>query len=149
MQSGQRYVRTPYHPDLPAKLRALGGKWNDLNKAWVYDPRDEERVRAAVESIFGSTTPSGRVVTVRWQVSGRYNPARLAGREIAWRPGRDTEVRLGRGVVVVEGEFPRSGGSSKYPALWNSSHPGVVVEIRDVDYNVAQRMVDEGGEIVG
>lgn len=145
---GRLAVKTPYHPDMPARFRALGGKWQDDARVWTFDIRDEARVRAEVEAVFGSTVPTGRTVTLRWDVSNRYNPARLAGRVIAERRGRDAEVRLGDGVVVVEGKFPHSGGSAKYPALWNTGHDGVVVEIRDVDEGVAAKMVDEGAEIV-
>jgi len=56
-------------------------------------------------------------------------------------------VRLGVGVIVVDGEFPRSGGSAKHPALGISTGE-VVVEIRDVDANIAAKMVAEGAEIV-
>ena len=48
---------------------------------------------------------------------------------IAERRGRDEAVRLGDGVVIVEGRFGRSGGSAKYPAL---APDGVVLEVRDV-----------------
>lgn len=146
-KAGGIAAKTPYHPDLPAKFRALGGKWHDGARVWTFDIRDEARVRAVVEDIFGPLEKSGQVVTLRWEVSARYNPARLAGRVIAERRGRDEDVRLGSGVVVVSGAFPRSGGSRNNPALGHSTGD-VVVEIRDVDANVAAKMVEEGAEIV-
>lgn len=118
------------------RFKALGGKWNEPSRVWVFDQRDEARVRAVVEDVFGSLESSGRLVTVRWQVSDRYNPARLAGRVIAERRGRDEDVRLGAGVVIVSGEFPSRGGSRNNPALGSSS---VIVEIRDVDANIAAK----------
>ena len=65
----------------------------------------------------------------------RYNAggaeARLAGRCIARRPGRDGAVVLGAGVVVVGGAFAPSAGSRQYPALIDSD--GVVtLEVRDL-----------------
>lgn len=142
-------AQTPYHPDLPSKFRALGGKWHPNAGVWTFDVRDEARVRAVVESIFGPLESSGRLVTLRWTIDGRHNPARLAGRIIAERRGRDARVQLGAGVVVIEGEFPRSGGSVKHPGLGLGSGQVVVVEVRDVDAHVASRMVEEGAEIIG
>lgn len=148
-QSGKLAARTPYHPDLPKRFKALGGKWNDMSRVWVFDLRDEERVRAVVEEIFGSLIPSGRKVSLRYRITrADGSPVRLAGRVIADRRDRDRAVSLAEGVVVVEGDFPDSGGSRNYPHIGLAVGQGVVVEIRDVDANVAAKMVEEGAEIV-
>lgn len=150
-KAGGIAAQTPYHPDLPARFRALGGKWHADAGVWTFDARDEARVRAVVEEVFGAVEPSGRKVTLRYRLEGRYvqNPLRLAGRVIAERRGRDVAVRLAAGVVVVEGEFPRRAGSAKYPEVLGSGDADVVIEIRDVDEAVAAKMVAEGAEIVG
>lgn len=146
-KAGGIAAQTPYHPDLPKRFKALGGKWHSDAGVWTFDLRDEARVRAVVEDVFGPLEKSGRLVTLRWTVSARYNPARLAGRVIAERRGRDSAVSLAPGVVVVQGEFPNSGGSRNNPSLGISTGD-VVVEIRDVDSNIAAKMVEEGAEIV-
>jgi len=148
-KSGQLAAKTPYHPDLPSKFRALGGQWHGNSGVWVFDLRDEARVRAVVEEVFGSLEKSGRLVTLRYKVTnGSGDPLRLAGRVIAERRSRDSAVSLAHSVVVVEGEFPSSGGSRNNPRIGLRYGDAVIVEIRDVDANVAARMVEEGAEIV-
>jgi len=148
-KAGGIAAQTPYHPDLPKRFKALGGKWHSDAGVWTFDIRDEARVRAVVEDVFGSLEESGRLVTLRYKVTNASgNPVRLAGRVIAERRGRDSAVALGRGVVVVEGYFPNSGGSRNNPSIGLHYGDAVIVEIRDVDANVAAKMVAEGAEII-
>ena len=132
---GSLEVHSPYHPDFPAAARALGGRWRPSRRTWVFDGRDEAVVGDLLARLFGwSPDPSGEVVTVRVTLS-RANAggaeARLAGRVIARRPGRDEAVVLGAGVVVVGGAFAPSAGSRQHPALIDSD--GVVtLEVRDL-----------------
>lgn len=138
-------AQTPYHPSLPAKARALGGKWDPARKVWTFDARDEERVREMVRAIYGTDgSQPAAVVTVR------YTPDRhdlqhatlwLFGREVATRMGRDNPVRLGEGVVIVSGAFAGSGGSRQYPLIGDAD---VVLEVRDVP---AAMVVEEPGRI--
>ena len=127
-------VRSPYHPDFPAAARALGGRWRPSRRAWVFDGRDERAVGELLAGLFGwSPAPSGKAVTVRVALD-RYNAggaeARLAGRCIARRPGRDGAVVLGAGVVVG-GAFAPSAGSRQHPALIDSDEV-VTLEVRDL-----------------
>jgi hypothetical protein len=98
---------------------------------WVFDSRDEERVRALARDIYGtdgSPDPGGtvsvriRVDDVQGERGGR--PARLYcfGRLIATRFGRDEEPRLADGVILIEGGFENSAGSHNYirSALWRA-----------------------------
>lgn len=121
----------PYHPSLPERAKALGGRWN--GRAWQFDVRDEARVRELARSIYGTDgADNPELVTIRVTITGREAASQefwLAGRLIARRPGRDLPVRLGDGVVVVEGAFPRRAGSAKHPELGGE---GVVLEVRDV-----------------
>ena len=128
-------VRSPYHPDFPAAARALGGRWRPSRRTWVFDGRDELAVGGLLARLFGwSPAPSGEVVTVRVALD-RDNAggaeARLAGRCIARRPGRDEAVVLGAGVVVVGGAFAPRAGSRQHPALIDSDEV-VTLEVRDL-----------------
>lgn len=123
-------VTSPYHPDWPARARQIDGKWN--GDAWLFDPRDEHRVRQLCREIYGTDgTPTNRV-TLRHSVTSAESNRRtlwLYGREIADKPGRDIPPRLGDGVIILEGSFPKRSGSRQHPTLGGA---GVVLEIRDV-----------------
>lgn len=147
-------VSTPYHPQFPAKARAIGGKWDALRLTWTFDLRDEERVRALCVAVYGTDGATVELVTLRYRVTPENDSARslyVAGREVAHRGDRDAAVRLGEGVVLIEGSFPGSGGSRNNPliiATGNSSRP--LLEIRDVPRTLAEQVVadNENAQIV-
>jgi hypothetical protein len=148
---GKTSVRSPYHPDWPSEARARGGRWS--GGVWVFDSRDEERVRALAREIYGTdgSPDPGGTVSVRIAVGDAQGerggqPARLYefGRLIASRFGRDDEPRLADGVILIHGGFAGSAGSHSYIQL--GPLDGTVVEVRDVPRTVA---VDRGLEIVG
>lgn len=147
---GTTTVRSPYHPDWPGKAHALGGKFRQ--GVWVFDARDEDRIRALARSIYGTdgTPEPGGTVSVRVEVSdargdrgGRPASLYVAGRLIATRFHRDEQPRLGDGVVLLAGGFTASAGSHNYIEL--GPRDGTVVEIRDVPRAMA---VEHGLEIV-
>lgn len=134
----QIILNSPYHPALPKRARELGGKWD--GDYWIFDARDEERVRNMVRDIFGTDgTDNPELVTV--QVNMDIFPSDhtiwFVGRQIASRASRDARVRLGEGVVVVRGGFLSWGGSRKYPTV--SPEEGTTLEIRDVPRVLAEK----------
>ena len=52
-RDGKIAVRSPYHPQFPARARQLGGAWDAGRLIWLFDARDEERVRELCEEVFG------------------------------------------------------------------------------------------------
>lgn len=127
------YLAAPYHPSLPERAKALGGRWDSADKVWRFDARDEARVRELARGIYGTDgTDNPQLVTIRVTITEREAYEQelwLAGRLVARRPGRDLPVQLGDGVIIVSGAFPRRGGSARYPELGGQ---GVVLEVRDV-----------------
>jgi hypothetical protein len=132
-------LAAPYHPDLPAQARELGGEFDGNSKSWRFDPRDEQRVRELAKSIYGTDGTPTETVTVQINVDDyldilnrQRGPEQLFlfGREVARRPDRDQRVRLGQGVVVISGGFPVHGGSVKNPAL--AAEDDTILEVRDV-----------------
>ena len=122
-------VSSPYHPDFVAGARKLNGKWN-ANR-WEFDSRDEQRVRDLMLAVYG--TDGSKVPTKDIQIeitAHTNNPYFAYGREIVARKTRDSRVILGDGVVVLDGDFPSSCGSSKYPALLRDGT--VTLEVCDV-----------------
>lgn len=149
VQSGARklMLTSPYDPDLPTRAKAIGGQFSGAQKAWFFDPRDAERVRALCLDIYGvdplAATPPD-LVTVRIQASLLRDEQSwwLLGRELARRSARDAAVRLGEGVILVSGGFAGSGGSAKNPRL--APRDGTVLEVRDVPKVLVEQLWAEG-----
>ena len=53
-QGGRIVVGTPYHPNFPARARLLGGDWDALRHVWIFDAREDERVRSLCREIYGT-----------------------------------------------------------------------------------------------
>ena len=126
-------VQSPYHPNLPGRARKLGGKWHSASKTWVFDARDEDRVRILYKEIYGTDGTESDLVTIWAMAEKDDNDYDLcfyvAGRQIARAYGRDSGAKLGEKVILLEGSFGSS-GSMKYPTI--TVKAGTVVEIRDV-----------------
>lgn len=136
-------TRTPYNPHWPARASAIGGKYNG-GEEWLFDIRDEERARALMRQIFGTTGDDNpQLVTIRCRITGSHGDQLFAyGRCIASRRGRDERVRLGDGVIIIDGKFPASAGSRSNPAL-TDINSNILLEIRDVPIS----LVDDECEI--
>lgn len=142
---------SPYNPDLPKRARNLGGKWNGA--CWVFDYRDEKRVRELYIEIYGTdgSIATGDLVTLRvttkdfanetlyWYAdkAGLY----FAGRSIAYATGRDSGARLSEGVILIKGGFT-SGGSMKN---WETKAKSceTIFELRDVPRKKALETIEE------
>lgn len=139
----------PYSPDLPKRARELGGKFDYGTKTWVFDNRDEDAVRALAREVYGTDGGDADepTVTIRIDVNKALSGGNddgellLCGAQIARRWGRDRDVTLGPGVVVMSGRFPGRGGSVKNPRL--AADDDTVVEVRDVARGTALTMVDQ------
>jgi hypothetical protein len=142
MQDGSTKLKvvSPYAPELPAAFKRLGGKWSPTAQAWYLDPRDEERVRDILRATFGAPGEDTMTLRVNLSVakneSTKQNEFRACGRTLAWRPCRDYAVRLGEGVIIVEGGFRSSAGSAKHPSI--GYFEGTILEVRDVPRSLAE-----------
>jgi hypothetical protein len=129
---------SPYHPAMLTAAKRLNAWWDGVR--WTFDIRDEDRVRETFRRVYGTDGTPVRVVDVRLDLKRWYSVDEdgddrvvyFGGREICHRPSRDSRVRLGTGVILVDGDFHASGGSVKYPALGIEDLDELVVEVRDV-----------------
>lgn len=127
---------SPFHKDLPARLRAMGGKWDADARAW-YMPADmEQKMRDLCVEFFSVdplAPPPTDLVTVEVQANDLSydDTCWLFGREILRRPGRDVDVRVGDSVSIVSGGFRHSGGSARYPNI-GAAQDGTVIRVRNV-----------------
>lgn len=137
-----------WHADLPPRAKAIDGKWNPGEKVWSFDMRDIDRVKELASDLWGwSEDEDEDLVDIKWEVSWsdmREAEVHEFGRMIMKRPGRDSPVRLGSGVILLEGKLPASGGSRANPAI--GADDDIFVEVRDVPRALAERV--DGVEIL-
>jgi hypothetical protein len=130
-------VQSPYNPEFLSKAHKLNGRWS--SPYWVFDERDEQRVRDVLVDVYG--TDGAPISTVTCHVTfpkAIYTDSLfLLGREVTRRPSRDAAVRLGQGVIILKGAFYASGGSTKHPIIGGSIE--VVLEVRDVPEALANK----------
>lgn len=151
MQDGSQKIRldSPYHPELPKRAKAMGGKFNGDAKAWYFDLRTLDAVRQMCVSVYGidPLAEPEEMVNVRIfndidNLPGDQTVWAM-GREIISRPSRDASVRVGQGVAIVAGGFKSSGGSRNNPSI-GSCLPGTVIEVFDVPRSVAEAWIASG-----
>ena len=132
---GKIAVYSPFNPDFVKAAKRLGGKWSGDTKAWLFDARDRGRVEDLLATCYGYTVaPSGELATVRIVLdedNAGTNEVFFVGRCICWRRGRALPVKIAEEVVIIDGEFPASAGSVRYPAVIRGSRT-VTIEVRDV-----------------
>jgi hypothetical protein len=134
-------VTSPYQPDFPKLARTIGGRWK--NPSWIFDIRDESRVRELCRHIYGTDGTTGEMVTLKVTVpTDEYDRSLslyVAGRQVARAFDRDSGARLGEGIVLIKGSF-YSGGSRKNPVIGVEAE--TVFEIRDVPRAAAGNIPD-------
>jgi hypothetical protein len=101
-------VRCPYNAAFIPRAKALRGQWDSENALWVFPGENAERVRWLCESWFGtdgSSTPDLVDVNITFQEAYSQDvlEATLFGRVIASCRGRAATVRVGEGVVFIDG----------------------------------------------
>lgn len=132
--TGDLAVATPYDRAFISGAHKLRGRWDSANRAWLFEYCNQEAVEELLREVFGYVPNlSGEVATVR--ISLDYRNAggkvlRFAGEEICRRASRDY-VSLAINVEVVEGKFPKRGGSIRFPRLIDDDSV-VVLQVADV-----------------
>ena len=53
-EGGRIAVRSPYHPNFPARALSLGGTWDAGRRVWLFDAADHDRVRLLCRDIYGA-----------------------------------------------------------------------------------------------
>jgi hypothetical protein len=143
-------VLTPYHPDFPAGARNLGGTWHASSKSWLFDPRDDERVRDLCKKIYGTdgTAATGDLVTLKITATEYQEEFGggifLAGRCLATAFGRDSGAKLGEGIVLLAGKATSGGSVKNWKTLINA---GTILEVKDVPRAAVPENGEDGWEI--
>lgn len=133
-------VRSPYNTWFAPAARKLGGNW--VEPDWVFDRRDEDRVRALCLQLYGTDGFRSDLCTVRvtYDADERelQGPLTVNGRIVAQARGRDSGARLGEGVVLLSGSFTSGGSMKNWTTRAGSG--GAVVLVRDFPRAAAEAL---------
>lgn len=141
---GEIVVYTPYSPTFLQRMkeRGLKGRFDRFRKAWIFPIGALDAVKEILLKTFGTDgTFPPQLANVRINLSRLYsqNPKLrkmselwLFDRMLAKRWHRDAEVQLGVEVSVVEGGFPKHGGSRNHPSL--DPLPNTILEVTGVPH---------------
>lgn len=127
-------VSGPFHPGFVDGARKLRGRWLGKEEdCWEFDARVEPDLRQLCFDTYGTDgrdVPTVTAVVFLDKIDTYCQSVWALGRQLVWRPGRDSRVRLGEGVTVLEGGFPARGGSHNYPAA--NANEGTTLRVWDV-----------------
>lgn len=145
ISAGSIIVKVPFNEDFVAKAKRVGGRWNGDQRAWIFDERDQQRVRDLCFGAYGQDGIRSDVCTIEVVFepgdSACCGPLTVAGRSIARARDRDSGATLCDGVVLLKGGFS-SGGSR---ANWTTrTGAGATVLIRDFPRATALSILKEG-----
>lgn len=134
-------VASPYNPEFVAGAKRLGARWSA--PVWIFDARDEDRVRDLCREVYGDDGRGlAQVCTLRLRFVDDYTAScdavRIAGREVARAFGRDSGAKLGEGAVLLEGSINSGGSAKNWKTLVRQDS---IILLRDVPVAIAERAV--------
>jgi hypothetical protein len=137
---GTLRVESPYNQEFVKFARQTSGRWRSL--AWLFDVREEDRVREACMAIYGCDGIKSDLVSLRceWRRDqfARTSPVTLEGRPLFTARGRDSGARVEAGVVLLEGVATSDGSIKNWCTVVRE---GTVAIVRDVPRALAERCV--------
>ena len=138
-------VEAPYNAAFVSAAKRLGGKWSAPK--WVFDIRNEQRVRAACMEHYGTDGLQPMdAVTLRIVFRPNHYEDRgaitVGGREVARAFNRDSGAKLADGIVVLDGGFTSGGSMKNWETRVRSA--GATVLMRDVPRVLADRLIADG-----
>lgn len=121
-------VKSAYNAEFIRKAHELNGKWE--KPYWVFSEETADILNSTLVELYGEGFEKVPRVTVEINLDtftddDAADEIRLGGASIAYRPSRDSRVRLVGDTFVKVGGFLESGGSARYPKVtWE---PGTVL----------------------
>lgn len=142
-------VHSEYNSEFVTHARNLAGRWDDTQKSWIFDIRNEADVLQACYLAYGEDGVRNNKCSVKITLPNGYYVDQgticFFGRQIARAFGRDSGAKVFPGVVIKEGGFS-SGGSAKH---WTTrALKGTVLILRDVSRPMVEMAIKEGIEDV-
>ncbi|MDD2321238.1 MAG: hypothetical protein PHO83_14435 [Geobacteraceae bacterium] len=144
-------VTSMYNTLFVAEAKNIDGKWSETAKAWVFDVRDEQRVRDLCMKYYGTDGVVNDLCTlkVKWledEKSKICSAITVYGRPVAKAKGRYTGATLQDGIVLIEGAFTSGGSWQKWVTYVDG---GTEVLIRSFPHMAAKDLIsDQSNNII-
>ena len=137
-KDGSILVKSDYSKEFIKRAKMLEGVWK--TPYWVFPEENEEQVRSLLMDIYGEDGTPQETVDLLVDISQMDDDDTLSlcGRILCARRGRDSQVKLGEGVILMKGGFTRCGGSAKYPRV--SPEEGTVLKVKRCPMSVYERV---------
>lgn len=128
------YIYTPYNCEFITAVKLLGGKWKSNISAWCVNIDLEKEVIDILKDVYGYQEKKVNIVISFNSEQSLGYDFEIAGRTILRRTYRDSRVKLGDGISVLNGTFSSSGGSMRNPCIGNIEE-GTEILIRNFPEN--------------
>lgn len=124
-------ITSPYSRSFVSKMRNLQGKWNRELNVWEVSEDFEDKVNEAILEIYRvDLTGKEEYIIVEYQAKDfedkDEDDIRIGNIITVYRPSRDSRVKL-NDTAIMQGEFDKTGGSVKYPAVFDRGDHRVVI----------------------
>lgn len=135
-ENGIIYLNFGYNMTFANKLKKYcGAKWKADTKEWYFDEEFEEKSNNLMLNDYGFSYRSDEKITVEMLANdfvidrGTTTVVGINNVDLVWRESRDCDVCIANNVIILEGEFPKRGGSAKYPSVWINEEDGIVLRV--------------------
>lgn len=135
-------VLCEYNTDFIRKAKMIQGKWD--GKYWVFPEDNITEVKALLLDIYGENGDPQEYVNIIVDISYLEESGgsiQLGGRTLVRRRSRDSDVTLGDGVMLIEGNFPSCSGSRRCPNV--NAERGTKVKVKSFPLSMYERIKDE------
>lgn len=133
-------ITSPYNENFIQRMRKLNGKFDKDTKAWLVDDDLQEQVNKALLVCYNyDATGTMDEITIEYKAADFYDEesgkVKIGGKSTVYRENRGSEVDLIK-TAIVKGQFPRRGGSTKYPAVFDKDkeRANVILRTKIFDY---------------
>ncbi|RPJ97237.1 hypothetical protein CW357_00780 [Rummeliibacillus sp. TYF005] len=154
IEDGKVKVESPYNLKFVEYARRMKGKFDRSTKRWEFKEDDLEVVKQRLIDVYGEdgiSVVTKVVVDICLMEAEWLNESSEAsqfiafGRTLATRSSRDREVFIGDDDVILKaGNFPKKGGSSKYPSLDYDEE--VVMRVKNIPLSLYEKVTKKSSD---
>lgn len=119
------YLKFGYNPNFSNALKKYcGAKWQSETNEWMFDNRFEDKSNDLLLHYYGCSYRSDEKIRVEFKPTDFYDTnsgiVKIKNLMMVWRDSRDADVNLNSNTIIIKGNFPKSGGSTRYPTVFDS-----------------------------
>ena len=119
------YLKFGYNPNFSNALKKYcGAKWQSEAQEWMFETRFEDKSNDLLLHYYGFSYRSDEKIRVEFNPADFYDTnsgvVKIKNLMMVWRDSKDSDVNLNSNTIIIKGNFPNSGGSMRYPTVFDS-----------------------------